>query len=258
MAATYGRLTGKPGVCLTTLGPGALNLAPAPPTRSSARMPMMMITGQKPIMSSRQARFQIVDVVATMRPLTKLSRQIVSADQHPDRWCARPSAWRRRSGPVRCISSCPRTSPRRRPRPRRWCRPIRSRFRWRSEAALDRAAEMILQAPSAAGDDRRRRQPAALDRRCSPEFVQRTGIPFFTTQMGKGTSPAASELYMGTAALSERDYVHEAIDRADVIVTIGHDTVEKPPFIMGPGGPQVIHVGFRRRTSSRSISRRPR
>ena len=49
---------------------------------------------------------------------------------------------------------------------------------------------------------------------------------------------------MGTAALSERDYVHEAIDRADLIVTIGHDTVEKPPFIMGPGGPQVVHVGY--------------
>jgi acetolactate synthase-1/2/3 large subunit len=49
---------------------------------------------------------------------------------------------------------------------------------------------------------------------------------------------------MGTAALSERDYVHEAIDRADVILAIGHDTVEKPPFLMGPGGPTVIHVGY--------------
>jgi len=49
---------------------------------------------------------------------------------------------------------------------------------------------------------------------------------------------------MGTAALSERDYVHEAIERADLIVTIGHDTVEKPPFIMGAGGPKVVHVGY--------------
>jgi acetolactate synthase-1/2/3 large subunit len=48
---------------------------------------------------------------------------------------------------------------------------------------------------------------------------------------------------MGTAALSERDYVHEAIDRADLIVSIGHDTVEKPPFLMGSKGPLVIHVG---------------
>jgi acetolactate synthase-1/2/3 large subunit len=49
---------------------------------------------------------------------------------------------------------------------------------------------------------------------------------------------------MGTAALSERDYVHEAIERADLIVTIGHDTVEKPPFIMGRAGPKVVHVGY--------------
>jgi acetolactate synthase-1/2/3 large subunit len=44
--------------------------------------------------------------------------------------------------------------------------------------------------------------------------------------------------------LSERDYVHEAIDRADLIIAIGHDTVEKPPFIMGSGGPKVIHVSY--------------
>ena len=74
--------------------------------------------------------------------------------------------------------------------------------------------------------------------------MRRTGIPFFTTQMGKGTVPGGSNLYMGTAALSERDYVHEAIERAVLIIAIGHDTIEKPPFIMGPGGPKVIHVSY--------------
>jgi acetolactate synthase-1/2/3 large subunit len=62
--------------------------------------------------------------------------------------------------------------------------------------------------------------------------------------MGKGTAPGGTKLYMGTAALSERDYVHEAIDRADLIIAIGHDTIEKPPFLMGPNGPQVIHVNY--------------
>jgi acetolactate synthase-1/2/3 large subunit len=74
-------------------------------------------------------------------------------------------------------------------------------------------------------------------------FVRRCKIPFFNTQMGKGAVNAGSNLYMGTAALSERDWVHEAIDQADLIISIGHDTVEKPPFLMGHGGPQVIHVG---------------
>jgi acetolactate synthase I/II/III large subunit len=49
---------------------------------------------------------------------------------------------------------------------------------------------------------------------------------------------------MGTAALSERDYVHQAVDRADLIISIGHDTVEKPPFIMGPKGPTVLHISY--------------
>src|SRR5690242_14449003 len=78
MAATYGRLTGKPGVCITTLGPGALNLTTGAAYAHLGAMPMVMITGQKGIMSSRQARFQIVDVVSAFRPLTKMSRQIVS------------------------------------------------------------------------------------------------------------------------------------------------------------------------------------
>ena len=56
--------------------------------------------------------------------------------------------------------------------------------------------------------------------------------------MGKGTVAGGHNLYMGTAALSERDYVHEAIDKADLILSIGHDTIEKPPFIMGPTGPR--------------------
>jgi acetolactate synthase-1/2/3 large subunit len=74
--------------------------------------------------------------------------------------------------------------------------------------------------------------------------MRRVQIPFFNTQMGKGAVAGGSGLYMGTAALSERDYIHVAIDRADLIIAIGHDTVEKPPFLMGPGGPRVLHVGY--------------
>ena len=78
MAATQGRLTGKPGVCLTTLGPGALNLTTGAAYAQLGAMPMVMITGQKGILSRKQAGFQIVDVVATMAPLTKMARQLVS------------------------------------------------------------------------------------------------------------------------------------------------------------------------------------
>ena len=83
MAATYGRLTGKPGVCITTLGPGALNLTTAAAYAHLGAMPMVMITGQKGILASRQARFQIVDIVAAMKPLTKLAHQIVGTGTIP-------------------------------------------------------------------------------------------------------------------------------------------------------------------------------
>ena len=83
MAATYGRLTGKPGVCLSTLGPGALNFSTGAAYALLGAMPMILITGQKGILSSKQGRFQIVDVVASMTPLTKMARQIVSTTTIP-------------------------------------------------------------------------------------------------------------------------------------------------------------------------------
>ena len=242
MAATYGRLTGKPGVCISTLGPGALNLTTGAAYALLGAMPMIMITGQKGILSSRQARFQVVDVVATMKPLTKLSRQIVSARMIPTlvREAFRV-AEEERPGPVhlelpediaaeRCEDAAP-------------VAPHPVELPLAGAQALDRAARLITRAerPLAMLGAAASRPRSTSD---IAQFVLRTRIPYFTTQMGKGTVPGGTELYMGTAALSERDYVHEAIDRADLIITIGHDTVEKPPFIMGPGGPQVVHVGY--------------
>lgn len=242
MAATHGRLTGKPGVCIATLGPGALNLATGAAYALLGAMPMVMLTGQKGIMGSRQARFQIVDVVGAFRPLTKLSRQVVSAVTIPT--LVRDAfrvATEERPGPV--LLELPEDvagedAP---DAPSVPVHPIEIPVAHR--AALDRAAGMILAAErplvvlGAAAS--RPRSTAGL-----VGFVRRTGIPFVTTQMGKGAVAGGTELYMGTAALSERDYVHEAVEAADLIVAIGHDTVEKPPFIMGPCGPKVIHVGY--------------
>jgi acetolactate synthase I/II/III large subunit len=242
MAATYGRLTGRPGVCLTTLGPGALNLTTAAAYALLGAMPMIMITGQKGILASRQAQFQIVDMVAVMKPLTKLSRQIVSPAMVPA--IVREAfriAEQERPGPVHLelpedIAAAETVDPGLIP-------PHPIEIPLASDAALDRAAELIMKAErplvmlGAAASRPRSSSDLA-------QFVVRSRIPYFTTQMGKGTVPGGTELYMGTAALSERDYVHEAIERADLIIAIGHDTVEKPPFIMGAAGPQVIHIGY--------------
>src|SRR5215207_4536949 len=242
MAATHGRLTGKPGVCISTLGPGALNFSTGAAYAHLGAMPMIMITGQKAIMTARQARFQIVDVIASMRPLTKLSRQIVSAASIPAivREAFRV-AMEERPGPV--LLELPEDVAGEAVEPVPLVPPHPVDIPVAHPAALDRAADMIIQA----------RRPlvmlgAAASRPRSTAglggFVLRTGIPFFTTQMGKGTVAGGSKQYIGTTALSERDYVHEAIDKADLIIAVGHDTIEKPPFIMGPKGPKVIHVGY--------------
>ena len=83
MAATYGRLTGKPGVCLSTLGPGATNFVTCAAYAQLGGMPMVMLGGQKPIRKSKQGRFQIVDVVNLMKPVTKYSEQVVDGNNVP-------------------------------------------------------------------------------------------------------------------------------------------------------------------------------
>jgi acetolactate synthase-1/2/3 large subunit len=85
MAATYGRHTGKTGVCIATLGPGATNFVTAAAYAQLGGMPMMMITGQKPIKKSKQGRFQILDVVAMMGPITKYTHQLAAGDNIPSR-----------------------------------------------------------------------------------------------------------------------------------------------------------------------------
>jgi acetolactate synthase-1/2/3 large subunit len=243
MAATHGRLTGQPGVCLSTLGPGALNFSTAAAYAHLGAMPMLILTGQKPIHHARQGQFQIVDIVNAMRPLTKMSRQIVSASSIPT--MVRDAfrvAKEERPGPVllelpediaaeEANAALIPVHPIDRPYP--------------NPAALERVAAMILAAKTpllmigAAGSRPRLVEPLS-------DFVHRLRIPFFNTQMGKGAVHGGSNLYLGTAALSERDYIHDAIDRADLIITVGHDTVEKPPFLMGrPKRPRkVIHIGY--------------
>ena len=242
MAATYGRLTGKAGVCLATLGPGATNFVTAAAYAQLGAMPMMMITGQKPIKTSKQGRFQIVDVVAMMRPITKFAKQIVNGNTVPS--VVREAfrlAQEERPGAVHIelpediaaetVAEQPLYPPTFPRRPD--C----------GEKAIDEAVAMIRAAKHplllvGAGANRKRIIDAL------ETFVGKTGIPYFNTQMGKGVIGRFHDLYIGTAALSAGDYLHCAIDRADLVINAGHDVVEKPPFFMEHGGKQVIHVNF--------------
>lgn len=242
MAATYGRLTGKAGVCLATLGPGATNLTTPAAYAALGAFPLVIITGQKPIKTSKQAQFQIVDVVSLFRPLCKASTQIVNGNRIPS--LVREGfrlAQEERPGAVLLelpedIAEEETVEPVIPPHDRRYA--------VAGDAALDEAAKRILAAQRpllliGAGANRRRASKALR------KFVSDTRFPFFDTQMGKGVVDEDNELYLGTAALSSGDYVHCAIEKADLIVNIGHDVVEKPPFFMEPGGQTVIHINYK-------------
>ena len=241
MAATFGRLTGKVGVCLSTLGPGATNFVTAAAYAQLGAMPMMMITGQKPIKKSKQGKFQVVNIVEMMHPITKMSKQVVNGDSIPVivRQAMR-IAHEERPGAVlielpedvaaeECTTKPYAVHKVSRPNP--------------DIFAIDNAVEMINKSKmpllliGAAAN--RNRTSRALHK-----LIDKTGIYFIDTQMGKGVIDERHDNFLGTAALSDNDYLHCAISRADLIINVGHDVVEKPPFFMEEGGTKVIHVNY--------------
>ena len=242
MAATYGRLTGKTGVCLSTLGPGATNFVTAAAYANLGGMPMLMITGQKPILKSKQGRFQIVDIVEMMRPLTKFTRQIVNGNHIPSlireafriSLAERPGAVHLELPEDIAHEDCDAplykvtqpTSPH------------------ANSHSITEAVKLIEQAKRpllliGAGGNRKTISKSLR------AFVDKTDMPFFNTQMGKGVLDEHDKRFLGTAALSDHDYIHCAVSRADLIINVGHDVIEKPPFFMHPDEERhVIHVNF--------------
>lgn len=241
MAATYGRLTGKAGVALSTLGPGATNFCTGVSYAQLGGMPLVVLTGQKPIRSSKQGQFQILDVVEMMRPITKFTKQIVDGGLIPS--LVRESfrrAEEERPGAVHL------ELPEDIAREEVEAEPF-EKYEVRLPAPnideINKAVEMIKSAKHplvlvGAGANRKHIAKALV------AFFQKTGLPFFNTQMGKGILPTVHPLYLGTAALSDGDFIHCAIKKSDLIINIGHDIIEKPPFFMYQGGQKVIHINF--------------
>lgn len=243
MAATYGRLTGKPGVCLSTLGPGATNLVTPTAYAQLGAMPLVVITGQKPIKTSKQGKFQILDVVEMMQPLTKYTKQITHSANIPAviREAFRLSQ-QERPGAVHI--EFPEDIAKEQVEQPRLFDVVDYKIPFAGVGTINQAAELFKNAQRpllliGAGANRKRASDALTT------FVDTIGIPFFNTQMGKGIIDERHPLYLGTAALSDDDFLHEAIDGADLILNVGHDTIEKPPFFMQPEQRRkVIHLNF--------------
>ena len=239
MAATYGRHTGKTGVFLATLGPGATNMVTAVAYSQLGGMPTLAITGQKPIKKSKQGRFQILDVVDMMQPITKYAYQLHAGDNIPSRVReAFRLAEEEKPGAAHLelpediaeepTSACP--------IPRSVARRPSAELKAVKMAveAIENAKRPVL--VIAAGANR------TMTSKMLGEFIDKAQVPFVTTQMGKGVIDERHPLFLGCAALSAGDFCHRAIEDADLIINVGHDVIEKPPFFMKENGASVIHI----------------
>jgi len=243
MAATYGRFTGKLGVALATLGPGATNMVTGVAYATLGWMPVMVITWQKPIKKSKQWQFQIIDVVSMMKPITKYSTSIVSPDRIP---YILNNAFRiaEEERPGAVAIELPEdiagesvseevviTEELKIRRPQ-----IDEKMLEILKTELEKAKKPITLIWAWAN---RKRISKYLTK-----FIEKYNIPFFSSQMWKWVVDERLSQYIWTAALTSGDYLHDIIDTADLILSVGYDAIEKPTTVVWTQGTKTIHINF--------------
>ena len=241
-AATYGRLTGKAGICFSTLGPGATNLVTGIAHAQLVGAPLIAITGQKALRDNRQARFQLIDVVSLMSPITKYSTSIADSGTVPT--VVRNAfklAQAERPGPVHIELP-------------------EDVAESETDAALQlpgasrRPAPDVKAVALAAGLINGAHHPLILlsggaNRNLITEelvpFVEKTGIHVVHTQMGKGVLSDASEYSLFSTGIHRRDYVSCGLDRADLIIAVGYNIVEYPPYVWNKDlSKRILNIDF--------------
>jgi len=243
MAATYGRLTGKAGVCLATLGPGAMNLTTGLADANLGRMPVVAITGQGGLHRFHKQNFQFIDVVASFKPLTKWNASITTATIIPEAIRkAFKVAEMEYPGVTHLelpedvakkeLDSAP-------------LKRIKVRRASADSKAVEQAVEMIKTAKNPlilAGN-------GCVRTRVSKQlkaFVEERGIPIVHTQMGKGCISDRSEYSLFTTGINAKDYYVCGFDRADLIITLGYNVVEfAPQHWNKKKDNKILHIDFR-------------
>src|SRR5262247_2957473 len=242
MADACGRLTGRAGVCLATLGPGATNLATGVADANLDRAPLVAITGQAGRDRVHKESHQRVDIVEHFRPLTKWNTRLETAAVVPE-VIRKAFKLAESEKPGACHIEVPEdvadeaaegnplsTERARRPSPDR--------------AALQAAAQLIEGAsfPLIFAGNGVVRGRAAGELRA---FSRRHGIPVVNTFMAKGCVPYDDPLCLFTAGLQARDYVSCGFEKADLILSVGYDPVEYAPRFWNPERKKtIVHVDF--------------
>jgi acetolactate synthase-1/2/3 large subunit len=242
MADAWGRLTGRAGVCLATLGPGATNLATGIADANLDRAPLVAITGQGGRDRIHKESHQYVDIVEAMRALTKWNARLEVAAVIPE-VIRKAFKLAEAEKPGACHIEVPEdvaeeaadgvplsTERARRPSPDR--------------AALQAAARLIEAAsfPLIFAGNGVIRGGAAGELRA---FSRRHGIPVVNTFMAKGCLPYDDPLCLFSAGLQARDYVSCGFEKADLIVSVGYDPVEYAPRFWNPERKKtIVHIDF--------------
>ena len=242
MAETYGRLTGKAGVCSATLGPGAINLLLGTADATTNSTPLIALSAQVGMDRSYKESHQSVDLVSMFAPVTKWSALMATPGAAPEMirkafklaQTERPGAvYLAVPEDVEEASASPALAPLRVNVPR----PDDP-----SAEQVSRAAQILREARNpvvlAGHGAARADASAALIR-----FAQALNIPVATTFHGKGVFPDDHPLALGSVGFMRHDYVNFGFDRADVIVAVGYELQEFNPVRINPNGTtKIIHV----------------
>ena len=242
MADVYGRLTGKPGVCLATLGPGATNLVTGVADANMDRAPLVAIIGQADTGRLHKESHQAMDAITMFSPITKWAQTVFHQDNIPEitRKAFKVALAEK---PGATVSELPEdlaehdsnkqpleVVPTRRPAA--------------DHKAVRQAVDVIMSAKNPiilAGNGAIRKRAAAQLRR----LAHKTGIGVVNTFMGKGAVSRQDEHCLFTIGLQGRDHVNAALDNSDVVISVGYDLVEYAPHFWNKhGGKKIIHIDF--------------
>ncbi len=229
MADVYGRLTGKAGVCLATLGPGATNLVTGVADANMDRAPLVAISGQAATTRLHKESHQHLDLVRMFEPITKYSIQLRAAEVIPE-VVRKAFKVAEAEKPGACFIDVPENIAAMDVEGLAPLKVQRAALPEPAESKLDRAAELIQNAkfPVVLAGNGIVRTRAADD---FVRFVEALDLPVATTFMAKGVLPATHPLSLGTIGLQSHDYVACGFDRADVIICVGYDMVEYAPHL---------------------------
>src|SRR5437588_7843690 len=239
MADAYGRLTGRAGVCLGTLGPGATNLVTAVADACLDRAPRVARTGQSDLERMHKESHQYIDLVAVLRPIVKWNARVSSPEIVPEvvrKAFAVAESEKPGATHLELPEDVMARSLHAAPLPRHT--PVRPEPGRRE---LERATDIICSAENPValvGNGAVRTRAAAALR----TFAAETGIPVAETFMAKGLLDDEDPRALGTVGLQARDYTLAGFDEADVVVTIGYDLVEHSPEHWNPNRDKHIEV----------------